>query len=606
MAIKKKKGASAQARREPEGQIRRSQMLTTYGPGALVDLLDHAVIITGLDDWRFAGRVEVIDEPRLRDRVAARMKEAERELRMDDAFCLPPAGDDDDPHPARGVPARLFPTWFVCQRCRALVRAGSLQEKGERFVHDCAAKAGECVPVRFVQACESGHIDDVNWIGVAHRGKPCEAPALELDEGVTGDFSEVRVACRACGASRPLQDLKVDEMKPQCRGRRPWLGKGGDEACARKATLIVRTASSAYFSQIASALAIPDADNAVDDAVMGAWGTLQAATPVTLPAFRTIPAVRDAIAEFSDAEVLAAVARLASGKKPERAPIKLAEYRQLIAAEDETPGEIAPPDAEFFARRWVGEPVDGIERVVLVHALREVRCQVGFTRLGFSAPSLAGDPGPAVHSAPLGLHSEWLPAVEVYGEGVFVALDPKRLADWEQRDAVKARAAQLEAAFAAHYADQDEPPAFFGARAYLLHSLAHMLITAVSLDCGYSASAIRERIYCSRPGDDASMAGVLLATSTPGTEGTLGGLVAQGRRLGRHLDAARRQGGLCSNDPVCAGHDPGGPDERRLEGAACHGCLFVSESSCEWFNHFLDRALVVPVMGRDPAMAYFD
>lgn len=606
MAVKRKSAAKAQARKEPEGRIRRSQMLTTYGPGALVDLLDYAVIITGLDDWKFGQDVEVVSEPRLRDKVAKRLQDAGQELRTDDAFRLPPAGDDDDPQPGRGVRARLFPTWFVCQRCRALTRAGSLQEKSGRFVHDCTDRGGDCVPVRFVQACESGHIDDVNWIGVAHQGKPCEAPLLALDEGVSGDFSEVRVVCRTCNASRRLKDLKLPEMKPDCRGRRPWLGKGGDEACSRKATLLVRTASSAYFSQVDSALAIPDADNKVDDAVQGQWTVLQAATPITLPAFRTIPGVQAAIGDYSDAEVLAAIGRRKGDKKPERLPIRLAEYRTFMAAEDETPGEIAPEGAEFFARRALIDPVDGVERVVLAHALREVRCQVGFTRLDFPGPSLAGDPGSAVNSAPLGLNTDWLPAVEVRGEGIFIALDPKRLEEWEARPQVIERGEELQRAFEAHFADREEPPPFFGVRAYLLHSLAHLLITAVSLECGYSASAIRERIYCSPPGAKEPIAGILLATATPGTEGTLGGLVAQGRRLAEHLAAARRQGTLCSNDPVCASHDPNGPDERRLEGAACHGCLFIAESSCEWFNHYLDRALVVPVLGKDPSMAFFD
>ncbi|MCA9540266.1 MAG: DUF1998 domain-containing protein [Myxococcales bacterium] len=594
--------------------MRRSQMLTTYGPGALVDLLDHAVIIGGLDAWRFGPQVEVVPEARLRDRVAARLKDLGRELRLEDAFRLPPAGEDDEPHPGRGVPARLFPTWFVCQRCRALVRAGSLQERGSRFVHDCTDRGAACVPVRFVQACESGHIDDVNWIGVAHRGKGCEAPALALDEGASGDFSEVRVLCRACGASRSLTDLKVPEMKPACRGRRPWLGRDSEEACERKASLIVRTASSAYFSQIDSALAIPDVDHAIDDAVAAQWKVLKAATEATLPAFRTIEDVQAAIGDFSDAEVLAAVARRAEGRKPERLPIRVAEYRQFIAAEDEVPGEIAPPDVQFFARRARMDAIDGIERVVLVHALREVRCQVGFTRLGFPCPSLSGEPGSMVRSAPLGLNTDWLPAIEVRGEGIFFALDPDRLDEWEKRPAVQARSAELAQAFEAEFADWEDPPAFFGVRAYLLHSLAHLLITAVSLECGYSASAIRERIYCSAPdapgAPDAPkparpMAGVLLATATPGTEGTLGGLVAQGRRLGQHLEAARRQAMLCSNDPVCASHQANGPDERRLEGAACHGCLFISESSCEWFNHSLDRALVVPVLGQDPKLAFF-
>jgi hypothetical protein len=140
----------------------------------------------------------------------------------------------------------------------------------------------------------------------------------------------------------------------------------------------------------------------------------------------------------------------------------------------------------------------------------------------------------------------------------------------------------------------------------MLHSLAHLLISAISLECGYSASAIRERIYCAPEGDELPMAGILLSTGTTGTEGTLGGLVEQGRDVGRHLRLAYDLGLLCSNDPVCGGHTPmKDQSERFLEGAACHGCLFIAECSCERFNRYLDRALVVPVIGQPPELAFY-
>lgn len=101
------------------------------------------------------------------------------------------------------------------------------------------------------------------------------------------------------------------------------------------------------------------------------------------------------------------------------------------------------------------------------------------------------------------------------------------------------------------------------------------------------------------------MAGILLSTGTSGTEGTLGGLVDQGRRIGEHLAAALELGRLCSNDPVCAAHEPNDPAERFLEGAACHGCLYVAECSCERFNRYLDRSLVVPTLGNPEGRAFF-
>lgn len=147
---------------------------------------------------------------------------------------------------------------------------------------------------------------------------------------------------------------------------------------------------------------------------------------------------------------------------------------------------------------------------------------------------------------------------------------------------------------------------FFGPRFYMLHALSHLLIQAISLECGYGASSLRERIYCSMPRAATPMAAILLSTTTPGAEGTLGGLVAQGRRIGDHLARALELGRLCSNDPVCATHVPErGQAELHLEGAACHGCLYLAEVSCERMNRMLDRALVVPVIDQPAALAFF-
>jgi hypothetical protein len=113
---------------------------------------------------------------------------------------------------------------------------------------------------------------------------------------------------------------------------------------------------------------------------------------------------------------------------------------------------------------------------------------------------------------------------------------------------------------------------------------------AISLECGYPASSLRERIYA---GNDAGGFGILIYTGSSDADGTLGGLVATGRQIRRHLEYALRLGQLCSNDPICAHHDPNSRDDRTLVGSACHGCLLISETSCEHRNDYLDRALVV-------------
>ena len=272
------------------------------------------------------------------------------------------------------------------------------------------------------------------------------------------------------------------------------------------------------------------------------------------------------------------------------------------------PGDLPTGEVLFFAR--AEKPSETaprqLSRLVLAHKLREVRAIIGFTRLEPVTPNLQGEFDLGVELAPLGLTADWLPAIEVRGEGVFLQLDEDVMREWEDRQTVLLRGEELLRGYDEWAETVENAPGFPGVRLYLLHSLSHLLISAISLECGYAASALRERIYCAGRDAPLPMAAILLSTGTSGAEGTLGGLVEQGRNIVAHLRRAYDLGMLCSNDPVCASHSPAeDPAERHLEGAACHGCMFVAECSCERFNRYLDRALVFPTIGRDPQLAFF-
>ena len=595
-------------RQEPDGRIRRSQIITTYGPGAMVDLLHDAVLISGLETWKSNQWVPV-DEPRLRDTIAKRLEKMGRKLRVDGAFRMPPVGNEDSPSKYDGIEAREFPSWFLCQNaeCRALVRSSSLERKRDRYIHDCTRSGSECVPVRFVSACNHGHLDEFPWVWFAHKGEQaCDHPRLRFDEGATGDFGTMVVRCTNCKSERRLVDALDDEGNPHCRGKRPWLGYGDEsDTCTERQRLLVRTASNSYFSQVESALSIPETGPQLYDLVQVHWKVLQAGTAATLPSFRVIPHIREALEEFSDEEVLKHIEMVREKRPPERLPIRTAEFLEFVKSPKETLGELPKRSDSFFARKLTTEPPKGVKAVVLAHKLREVRAQIGFTRLEAVSPNLQGAYDVKQRTAPLAITQDWLPAVEILGEGIFIQLDEARVQEWEARPAVVKRGQELLESFDAAMDGVEESPEFPGMRFYLLHSLSHLLVTALSLECGYSASAIRERIYCSSADDPTPMAAILLSTGTPGSEGTLGGLVEEGRKLAQHLKRAYELAELCSNDPVCASHDPRDSSERPLDGAACHGCLYIAEPSCEWHNRYLDRALVVPTLLNQPGLPYF-
>ncbi len=574
------------------GALRRSQLVSSFGPGATIDLPDDSVIIGGLDWWPFS-KLQRITEPRLEE-VAARALGLPRvELRA-------PPIDDETPGAAPvGVPVEVFPLWFVAEhvvkvgtgRSRPLVHLRGLV--GGKFEVNRTTKV-PVTPVRFVQACTNGHIADIEWYEFAHAGRTNCRQQMWIDEfGTSGDLTDQKVRCE-CGVERALAQATKMSVLGACKGQRPWLPRGeecgGPGGTKQMMRLLIRTASNAYYPQKLSALSLPESADRVRSAIQTVWASVSALTDSTqLSTLKSIiPAVKVALDGVDDAIVMQYIAAERDGTRPPRRPIKIEEFDALTAAPTSL-GEDRP-DGVFYARRLdLGTPVPAVlspvERVVLVHRLREVTAQIGFTRFEPTVPDLQGELDLGVRRAPLATEVTWVPAMESWGEGIFVAFKQDVLDAWRQKPAVQKRESEFRQAPRANAL----VPATLDARYIMLHSLAHLLITAVALDCGYNASSLRERIYVTDAG-----CGILIYTGTTDAEGTLGGLVAAGRKIDRYLTMALDLARLCSNDPVCSQHSPSMLlEERYTLGAACHGCLLIAETSCERRNEMLDRSLVV-------------
>jgi len=588
--------------KRPHGQLRQSQVVTTFGPGATLDLPKCSVLVGGLEYWQ--GVEDEIIEPRLVEKLEDVLEAAAVKL------YAPPPDQEDPAAPRTGIGVWQFPEWFVTQDVAGRERAGRVRSRYlvprkaliKNKFEDMDGKKHPVVPIRFVRACRRGHIGDIHWHEFVHKGERGCRRQLRIEErGTSGDLAEVVIRCE-CGASRPMSEAAKPgtESLGLCDGARPWLGPYAHEPCGEPNRLLVRTASNAYFPQIMSVISLPDRDEALKDAVDQVWENwLQYVdSQEDLQSERTKkPPVREALDGFSDEQVFEELQSRKSGQSGALGKtVKQAELETLLAAKEEIGND--KPDGDFYARSLPLESLTPalphcIERVVLVHRLREVVAQVGFTRFEATSPDVEGELEIGVRRAPLSRELDWLPAVENRGEGVFLAFKREAIQGWLKRPAVAARAKSLMKGFDAWLDEHSNSKRKFSGLPYLmLHSLSHLLITAVTLECGYPASSIRERIYATDSG-----CGILLYTGSPDAEGTLGGLVEIGRRISHHLTAALELGKLCSNDPVCAQHDPGSIQERRfLHGAACHACLLIAETCCEQHNDFLDRALVVPTV----------
>ncbi len=578
--------------------LRTSQLITTYGPGSMLDLPEAAVLVAGLDHWHYdQSQLHLIEEPRLVAKLAEQLGRSHLTLRAP-----PPANDrPQGTHP--DVVAWRFPLWFIVQeavsapgghRRRRLVHLDALD--GGLF-RDDDGKRKSVVPIRFVRACPKGHIGDIDWPVFVHGAGGCPRGQQELwveERGTSGDLEAVWILC-ACGQSRSMSQAARRALGAlgHCNGDRPWLGPGNRQSCGEPNRLLLRTASNAYFPQLMAVISIPDTQSPVDEVVRSLWEDFlcDVANLADLGKVRKKPTPGAKLAGLEDEAVMAAIGRTQGGLAGTARSVKEVEFEALTEAKDELGTD--RPNGDFYARalppeEWQSPWTRPIERIVLVHRLREVIAQVGFTRFEAAGPDIDGELDLGVKSAALAADATWLPAVENHGEGVFIQFKAEAIDAWLERPAVIRRGQVLQAGFA-HWKREHEPTnrEFPGLPYILLHSLSHLLLTAVSLECGYPASSLRERVYALR-----GHYGILIYTGSPDAEGTLGGLVQAGREIGKHLRHAIELASLCSNDPVCAYHQPAEHDHQPLNGAACHGCLLIAETSCEQRNEYLDRALV--------------
>ena len=247
--------------------------------------------------------------------------------------------------------------------------------------------------------------------------------------------------------------------------------------------------------------------------------------------------------------------------------------------------------------------VPWLSRVNLVERLRETRVLYGFDRLEPDPQPLAGMPEAAMtqlfRTPPNQPTDRWLPAIEVFGEGIYIELSEERIDQWQNNN-TDWLADRLDDDFVTRLGGvfQTLPPLgaanrSWASRYLLVHSLAHVLINQFVFECGYSTASLRERLYVSADAN-APMAGILIYTAAGDSEGTLGGLVRLGRgeRLGPVVRRALSRASWCSADPVCS-ENLGGQGSRQANLAACHACVLLPETSCETINQGLDRAMIV-------------
>lgn len=599
------------------GDVRRSHIITTHGPGSIIDFraggyggAGLSVVAAGLEEWdRWAppaglGHSQTVYEPRLQKQLGV------------EGFRLPPVA----PQVAPGVYSRAagklvgvrFPRWLQCPRCHLVRQSRAwMEDAGDPALYcaECSERAGgrnrvHVVPVRFIVICDKGHLDEFPWDWWVKHDERCPQPPnrpsreLKLEGSATAGLAGLILTCLGCGARRSLEGcFGTNAIPSQCQGQRPWLGSDANEQCTAAPRVVQRGASNIYYSVVESALDIPPWADELQKKIGIRWAMLEKAPDdesrnALIRGFRLAD-----VTGKPEAELIEIIEdRIARLRAPNR-NMRWEEYQQFVQHTqpfgENTEFEIrpAPPPPELAG--W-------IQSVVRATRLREVRALRGFTRVFPPAPG--DDDRMAEISAS---RQNWLPAVENRGEGIFVQLRLDRLREWESRASVRRRAELIGLEYERAWRGRGRPGApvrQVSARLLLVHSVAHALIRQLSLTCGYGSASLRERLYVDTNAWE--MAGLLVFTSSPDADGTLGGLARQGEsaNIARVFEDAMTSMTWCSSDPLCIQgiHSKSEP----ANGAACHSCMLAAETSCEEFNAFLDRAFLVGTPSQ-PELGYF-
>jgi hypothetical protein len=600
--------------------LRRSQLVSPWGVGAIVPFPnEESLMIAGLDMWQFGGDKSdfIVDDDRLRKRLGV------NELR------LPPDLRDKSEDKINcyiKIPAVRFPRWQYCPFCGTMTKTTLYADKqscnGYEWAHgrSCSGRSykAKLIPERFIVVCPEGHVDDfpiMEWIHNNPKNPKEITNKCRIRRstgGVSASLSGVFYEC-SCGAKRSMAGATrpgaLEKIGYQCKAGKPWLGvdEDLDNPCGRVDVKVVqRGGTNVWFADIVSSIFIPDEE-----------------VELTREMVKFIESIIDFVnASLNDGELDEKIIRkLGRSKGFEEENFLKAVVKRVkkMNGIDDAVNEISEEEYRYHEYKMlkrtsgndeldfhsINRPIQDynpilhsdFESISLVHRLKETRAFYGFSRL---EPSV--EQNTKSKKSMLSVNNvNWLPAIEVFGEGIFIEFNTEKLLQWSAKRAVLDRVNLIENSLSS----KDQVVKKINPIYVMIHTFSHLLINQLSYESGYGSSSIRERIYCNFQNIEHEMNGVLLYTASGDSDGSLGGLVRQAlpNRIEDTIIAAIRNSKWCSSDPICIQSKGQGPDSLNL--AACHNCALLPETCCENGNRILDRGLVVG-KADDKSIGYFE
>lgn len=582
-------------------QIRKSQLITGFGPGSIVnDLEGDGFMILAPRHWSNESRLRApVQNETLRQKLGAKMLVSIKE-----------AGNEYYPD----ITSVRIPRWSYCSRCRLMTRQGSFSSRKAKCSNpECSSKKykgkkSTLVSVRILVMCENGHISDFPFQEFVHGDSDWEHHELSynIDSRKSG-MSSVLIKCETCNKSKRLDGVLSNEFKEKhklfCSGESPWLLQEGEfikkEKCDKDLIGVQKSSSNIYFPIVQRSIAIP-IESDIDNVITSSFED-----------YNIRERVNEIIAEndFNE-EVIWSMIRLFSNRllndshkeqamyyfyNPPNVELNASFEELEYRAFNQFVGSVKNKDWSGY--RYAGAKLDFawanlFEEIIPMDRVKITNAFCGFTRvkpfeeIEGESPSKLSDMIKQAYGYKNKIEEVFVD--EIRGEGIFFKVDYDKLIEWAKQDEVQKEFERLGDESKLFLSERYKNPQQFVA----LHSLSHALIHSFSKQSGYPLSSLSEIIYTPRLGDETAYAGIFIYTANSDGDGSLGGLFSLGEenKLSVILNRMVIDNKWCSSDPVCSGYGASGVQSSNL--AACHNCLILPETSCGYFNKYLHRGFL--------------
>lgn len=502
------------------------------------------------------------------------------------------------------LPAILFPRFAVCKQCGLL--HNNPWKKQQRELKEkvyCQSKSckGLLEQVTWCTVSSKGHLAEVPWHYICHINSTTKCEPDHNAEYLiitSNQYGKRIIRCLRCGNQHRFENEKnlkfINQQQPWIFGESPALEESD------KVEVLEINNPGAYLPERVNALVIPPesriSQSTIVDQLFRNSKLCREIDNIKIP-LRRNGKIKEVARQFKTTaiEIEQALEKIRNGY-PWLDEILVNDLYQDEYKAFLEPMENQKEDEDFVTEHhtdnWkllsksdltkeLTAIINVVDKVIAARRLREIQIFKGFYRISSEdkenrvPPDIIGN-------------SNWLPAIELFGEGLFFSLDEALLQEWEIIDGVVRRADEIKQRFEKaqtnFFQDVEVTPRFI-----LLHTLAHLLIRELETTAGYPAASLKERIYCSRA---KHMAGILVYTAVPDIAGSLGGIInsVEPTTFLSIMDNVFKKAQWCSLDPVCTEHEGQGPGW--LNRAACHACSLIPEPSCEYSNVFLDRVFI--------------